>query len=48
MDIDNNTINEYIKMLDSYDIVIASKYHPRSKVNTPTSRFDIECLVHWI
>lgn len=38
MEIDAKIISKYIDALDYNDIVIASKYHPNSKVTTPLSR----------
>ena len=37
-DISHNKIKEYIDELKNCDLVIASKRHPQSKVNAPTSR----------
>lgn len=38
LDISPTLIRDYILELMSHDIVIASKHHPRSRVNTPSSR----------
>ena len=38
LDISPNTIIDYIRELDSCDLVIASKSHPLSKINAPLSR----------
>ena len=38
LDISPDLIKEYIEKLDTYDLVIASKRHPRSHVTVPASR----------
>lgn len=38
LDIDPNEISEYLKALKSADIVIASKWHPQSRVEIPLIR----------
>ena len=38
MDICPDSIKDYIKILDTYDLVIASKRHPKSSVTIPMSR----------
>ena len=38
LDISPNEIKKYIKELEGFDLVIASKAHPQSKVNSPSHR----------
>jgi glycosyltransferase involved in cell wall biosynthesis len=38
MEIDLNTLSKYVEALENADVVVASKWHPNSKVSIPLSR----------
>jgi glycosyltransferase involved in cell wall biosynthesis len=38
LDISHNKIRDYVKELENFDLVIASKRHPQSKLDAPLSR----------
>jgi glycosyltransferase involved in cell wall biosynthesis len=48
LDISPDLIKEYVEKLDSCDLVIASKRHPRSNVTLPASRLLMSRIFHLI